>query len=472
MVGTISGVSPIGRCQVEQINRNKVTITPGNEEGMDFGISIEFLPDPEIAISGGELSLDWGWAPQTLEIFSDEGISLVLERSANPFRVVIPKRTEGYDPRKLTINASWNSGLKQKLLDLDRDGLSFNVLSEVSESEYIPLIFDFGRGMRNDGSPSLISNVITVNSQLYTPISPLEGRSIESFRRYPDGSIHVDKMGPYSLTHPLKDTSVSQPLLNFSKMDVESWGGVFRSEDGLLHSSVIMNGMEFSGPSFHSCFFELLSLISSSIEDNSSENQEAIVNIVENVIGLMDEDGLWRYQYPLEIYGETVEKGWFSSLSQSTGAMGLIRAGEYLGDTTLKKHAEKAMNLMFTSDDLVYDFNGWRIFRHHSGKNPSCILSTHLYSLMAISDLTEVRGTKKWKKILDTAIRDTELILPLYDTGISTHYDLSHILNGQPSVNSSPQYHCTHTMQLLWLSEKISSTRISEIAKTWKSYIF
>ena len=129
MLGTISGVSPIGRCQVEQINRNQVKITPGNEEGMDFGISIEFLPDPEIAISGGELSLDWGWAPQTLEIFSDEGISLVLERTANPFRVIIPKRTEGYDPRKLTINASWNSGLKQKLLDLDRDGLSFNVLS-------------------------------------------------------------------------------------------------------------------------------------------------------------------------------------------------------------------------------------------------------------------------------------------------------------------------------------------------------
>ena len=58
VVGTISGVSPIGSCQVEQINRNQVSITPGNEEGMDFGISIEFLPDPEIAISGGELSLD------------------------------------------------------------------------------------------------------------------------------------------------------------------------------------------------------------------------------------------------------------------------------------------------------------------------------------------------------------------------------------------------------------------------------
>ncbi len=472
MTGTVSSVSPIGKCEVELVNRSRVKIVPNKKKDFDFGVSIEFLPDPAIAISGGEIITNWGWAPKSLEIKSKEGAPLVFERGANPFRFTVPKRTDGFDPRAIIINACWDAELKAKLLNLDRDNLSFEIFSEVSDSEIVPLLFDFGRGMRAGGSPTLISNAINVNSQLYTPISVLEDRSKESFRRYPDGSIHVDKLGPYSFDAGQKETSVSDPLLNTSKMDVENWEGVYRSEDGLLHSSTIIDGIEHSGPSFHSCFFELLSLIGSSIEGNETKNQDKIVKIVENTIGLMDEEGHWQYQFPLEINGEVVEKGWTSALSQSLGAMAMIRAGEYLGDATLKKYAEKAMQFSAQDGPLVHIFNGWKIFRHHSGNNPSCVLSSHLYSLMAISDLTEVMGTKKWKKILDSAILDTEAILPLYDTGYSSHYDLSHILSDLPSKSATPQYHCTHAMQLSWLSNKISSVRISEIAKIWGSYIF
>lgn len=472
MSGTVESVSPIGECLVEKETRTRVKIIPSKSKDSDFGISIEFLPNPEIANFGGEIIVDWSWAPKTLEIKSKEGNSLVFERSANPFRITIPKRTEGYDPRAIFIDACWGAELKNKLLSLDRDHLSFDILSEVSDSEILPILFDYGRGMRPGGTPTLISNAISINSQLYSPIAILEDRSNESFRRYSDGSIHVDKIGPYSFNDANEETSVSDPLLNLSRMDVENWEGVYRADDGLLHSSIIVDGIEYSGPSFHSCFFELLSLIGSSIENKEDNNQAAIVKIVEEAIGLMDKDGLWKYQYPLEISGEIVEKGWFSSLSQSLGAMGLIRAGEYLGDTSLKKYAEKAMKFVTHDGPLVYSFNGWKIFRHHSGNNSACVLSSHLYTVMAISDLTEVMGTKKWKEILDRAVLEAESIIPLYDTGYSSYYDLSHVLDGMPSKLANPQYHCTHTMQTSWLSHKIDSSRISDLAKIWRTYIF
>jgi len=472
MYGTVQSVSPIGECMVEKENRTRVKIIPDNNNDSDFGISIEFLPTPEIAISGGEIFVDWSWAPKTLDVKSKEGHSLVFERSANPFRITIPKRTEGYDPRTIIIDACWDAELKNKLLSLDRENFSFDVLSEVSDSEILPILFDYGRGMRKGGTPTIISNAINVNSQLYSPIAILEDRSNESYRRYSDGSIHVDKIGPYSFKDINQETSVSDPLLNLSRMDVETWEGVYRADDGLLHSSIIIDGIEYSGPSFHACFFELLSLIGSSIENDEDANQEAIVKIVEEAIGLMDKDGLWKYQYPLEISGELVEKGWISSLSQALGAMGLIRAGEHLGDTSLKKYAEKAMKFVMDDGPLVHPFNGWKIFRHHSGNNSACVLSSHLYTVMAISDLTEVMGTKKWKEILDKSILDMASIAPLYDTGYSSYYDLSHVLDGMPSKLSNPQYHCTHTMQMSWLSNKIDSSRISELAKIWRSYIF
>jgi len=302
-----------------------------------------------------------------MEILSQDGVPLVFERKSNPFSVVIPKRTAGFDPRKIQIIATWNAELLKKLVEMGRTVFSFNIQSEATDDENLPILFDFGRGMREDGKPNLISNTISINSQLYTPISAFENRSEDFFRRYPDRSIHVDNMGPYFFTKS-DNVSVSDPLLNFSRIDVEQWDGVVRKEDDLPYSTVVIDDSEYSGISHQACCFELLGLLSLP-RGGSSENHniERISNLVGHLIESLGKDGTWEHDCPLVIHGNIIEEGWRSCLTQSLGAMGLIRAGEFLGDTSLKRHAEKALMGLVKYKELSCKFNNWRIFRHCSG---------------------------------------------------------------------------------------------------------
>jgi len=473
MTGRIDSANAIGKCDVEIIGRNQVSIDLKGFKGEEFGTIVEFLPDPRIAEAGGVLSADWGWAPMSLEISSENSAILEFERKANPFRVSIPKRTAGFDPRKIRISAIWNAELIEKLRDLGREWFSFSIISEFSDEEegIVPILFNYGRGMRSDGLPSLVSNAITHNSQLYTPISPLKDISSHHFRSYPDGSIHIDKMGPYFFTKS-NDVSVTGPLLNFSRIDVEKWEGVKRGEDDLLYAESEVGGKKVSGVSHQACFFELLGIISKTVEDGGSRSSDKVANIVGHMVESMDDSGLWKHDYPIEILDVEIGPGWSSCLTQALGAMGLVRAGEYLGEPSLKANAERAILGVLESEHLFTEVNGLKIYGEHSSGLPSCVLSTHLYVLMAISDIVEVRGTKKWRGILKKIEESTIKILPFYDLANSTSYDLSHIFHNKPPNKASPQYHSTHVMQLEWLDGKLESSEISEFAERWANYLY
>lgn len=471
MLGRIESASAIGKCSIEIVGRNRVVVELKKFKGSEFGIRIEFLPDPGIADSGGFLTADWGWAPMKLRIFTGDSSELELERKSNPFRVVIPKRTTGFDCRRVTLEAIWQGELLDKLKNMGRSSFSFDLVSEVSDEEILPVIFDFGRGMRSGGSPTLVSNAITFTSQLYTPISPMKERMSQHFRTYPDGSIHIDKTGPYYFS-TLEDVSVTGPLLNLSRVNVESWEGIERGEDELLYSIVEVDGEKISLISHQACSFELLGAVSRAAENDGSAESGMVANIVGHLIETIGDDGMWRHDYPIEINDEVIAAGWTSCKTQALGAMGLIRAGEFLGEPSLKKTAEKAIIATLENSEMSTEINGWRIFRDLSGVEESCVLNSHLYMLMAISDIVEVRGTKKWRAFLSEELRNTEKILPLYDVANSTLFDLRHIFRNAPPNKASPQYHSTHVMQLRWLDEKVDSEQISEISDRWESYLY
>jgi len=471
MTGRIESAGAIGKCSVEIVGRNRVVIGFEKFKGDEFGVKISFLPNPEIANSGGNLLADWGWAPMSLEVSSQNKSELELERKANPFRMAIPKRTAGFDPRKITIEARWSSELLQILNELERDVFSFEISTEVSDDEISPVLFDFGRGMRSGGNPSLISNAILHNSQLYTPIYPFQERMGGHYRTYADGSIHIDKMGPYFFTSMI-DSSVTGPLLNFSRVDPETWEGIERGGDDLLYAVIQRGDEEISGISHQACFFELLGLISKSIHEKKPANNERISNLVGHMIESIDEDGMWKHDFPMKIIDKWLDSGWTSWQTQSLGAMGLVRAGEYLGEPGLKGFAESAIEGAMESSELTVELNGWKIFRGYSGELVSCPLSSHLYTLMAIADLVEVRGTKKWRNLLKNAVEQTEKILPLYDLGNTTSFDLRHLFHPIGPKTSTPQYHSTHVMQLKWLEHKLDSDIVSETAKRWESYLY
>lgn len=143
---------------------------------------------------------------------------------------------------------------------------------------------------------------------------------------------------------------------------------------------------------------------------------------------------------------------WRSSLSHGMIVSSFVRCYVF---TLNKKYLEYAIKLANEYNLLVSEGGFKRLLfdkfvfyeEYPTVEYGNYVLNGFIFSLIGLYDLLQYVNNDSIKKCYDDGIFTLENILPFYDAGNGSYYDLTHLTGISPTKTRS-QYHCTHIEQL------------------------
>ncbi|KAM8974691.1 D-glucuronyl C5-epimerase isoform 2-T2 [Pelodytes ibericus] len=175
---------------------------------------------------------------------------------------------------------------------------------------------------------------------------------------------------------------------------------------------------------------------------------------------------------------KALEPGWYSAMAQGQAISTLVRAylltkeQQYLNSalkatTPFKLPSEKhGVKAVFMNK---YDW-----YEEYPTTPSSFVLNGFIYALLGLYDLKETAGEKQGKEaslLFDKGMESLRAMLPLYDTGSGSIYDLRHFMLGTAPNLARWDYHTTHINQLQLLASVDTSPIFKDFVRRWKTYL-
>ncbi|XP_053319567.1 D-glucuronyl C5-epimerase [Spea bombifrons] len=173
-----------------------------------------------------------------------------------------------------------------------------------------------------------------------------------------------------------------------------------------------------------------------------------------------------------------LEPGWYSAMAQGQAISTLVRAylltkeQKYL-DSALRATAPFKLPSEKHGVKAVF-MNKYDWYEEYPTTPSSFVLNGFIYSLIGLYDLKETAGEKLGKEarqLFEKGMESLRAMLPLYDTGSGSIYDLRHFMLGIAPNLARWDYHTTHINQIQLLSSVDGSPILKDYVKRWKTYL-
>ncbi|XP_023947679.2 D-glucuronyl C5-epimerase [Bicyclus anynana] len=170
--------------------------------------------------------------------------------------------------------------------------------------------------------------------------------------------------------------------------------------------------------------------------------------------------------------------GWHSAMSQGHAVSLLARAHYRSGDGRYLQAAQRALDLLDVPSHkggvkaMWMDKYLW--YEEYPTKPPLFVLNGFIYTLLGLYDLHVIEGENSIspaKKMFDDGMVSLKALLPLFDTGSGSFYDLRHFTLGVSPNIARWDYHATHVNQLYLLSSLDPDPILINTAKRWEGYM-
>jgi len=173
-----------------------------------------------------------------------------------------------------------------------------------------------------------------------------------------------------------------------------------------------------------------------------------------------------------------IQAGWYGAMCQGQAISVLVRAYLETKDDRFLTAAEAGVKVFNISSSeggvraVFLDKYEW--YEEYPTNPPTFILNGFMYSLLGLYDLKSVSVKLKAevRRLYQSGLRSLEAMLPLYDTGAGTFYDLRHFTMKTAPKGARWDYHSTHINQLLLFATIEKDYRIfRETAERWRGYM-
>ncbi|KAK3509677.1 hypothetical protein QTP70_008425 [Hemibagrus guttatus] len=193
-----------------------------------------------------------------------------------------------------------------------------------------------------------------------------------------------------------------------------------------------------------------------------------------------DERGGWPIMVTRKL-GEgfrPLEPGWYSAMAQGQAMSTLVRAYLLTKDETYLKAALRATGPYKVPSEKhgvkAVFMNKYDWYEEYPTTPSSFVLNGFIYSLIGLYDLAQTaseRDGREAARLYAKGMESLKAMVPLYDTGSGTIYDLRHFMLGTAPNLARWDYHTTHINQLQLLASIDDSPIFRDVAKRWKSYM-
>ena len=123
----------------------------------------------------------------------------------------------------------------------------------------------------------------------------------------------------------------------------------------------------------------------------------------------------------------------------------------------------------------AYFMNEYPWYEEYPTTPASFVLNGFIYSLIGLFDVFSLSPSSESqslsKSLLDQGMRSLKKMLPLFDTGSGSVYDLRHFSLGIAPNIARWDYHSTHINQLLLLATIDPDPILSSVAERWIGYM-
>ena len=193
-----------------------------------------------------------------------------------------------------------------------------------------------------------------------------------------------------------------------------------------------------------------------------------------------DDKGGWPIQVKRSLANGVLEldPGWYSAMAQGQAMSLLVRA---YARTNNRKYLESALRATHIFDvpsqdgGVLAHFSNTYPWYEEYPTTPSCfVLNGFIYSLIGLYDLksTAPEGERDdAQRLYDAGLRSLKALLPLFDTGAGSIYDLRHFTLGVAPNLARWDYHTTHINQLLLLATVEEDPIFDQTAQRWTGYM-
>lgn len=214
------------------------------------------------------------------------------------------------------------------------------------------------------------------------------------------------------------------------------------------------------------------------VSQRNSAHMEQFLTAADWFLSNQDEVGGWSVPVERSIAEKrlVLEAGWHSAMAQGHAMSVLTRAYAVTNDTRYLAAANKAAKLF----DVEARDGGVRNtllsvpwYEEYPTTPGSFVLNGFMYSLIGLYDLSRAvahQPDADAHRLFKQGMDSLKKLLPFYDTGSGSVYDLRHVtLRVAPNL-ARWDYHTVHVYQLLWLFIIDKDPFLKETAERWAAY--
>ncbi|XP_052716124.1 D-glucuronyl C5-epimerase B-like [Crassostrea angulata] len=193
-----------------------------------------------------------------------------------------------------------------------------------------------------------------------------------------------------------------------------------------------------------------------------------------------DSKGGWPVKVTRKLIPEVMElePGWYSAMGQGQAISLLVRAYVASKNNTYLEAAGKALDIFDIPSSkggvLAKFLNSFDWYEEYPTTPSSFVLNGFIYSLIGLYDLKQMATSpvsEKAAELYNNGMRTLKAMLPMFDSGTGTFYDLRHITAGLAPNRARWDYHKVHIKQLYLLVQLDSDPLFKDTLQRWKGYM-
>jgi hypothetical protein len=176
----------------------------------------------------------------------------------------------------------------------------------------------------------------------------------------------------------------------------------------------------------------------------------------------------WKFHFDVNEYN--LKKPWYSALTQGEAISVLLRAHVLSNKHEYLDKALSALNLFEISvieGGILNYFNDTPIYEEYPSVKTNCALNGLIFGVFGLYDFILFNNNEKAVSLFNDGINSIKKLLPIFDTGFWTQYNL---YESPELVLASCRYHLIHIEQLKALYYITGDLIFFQYEKKWEDY--